>query len=307
MVELELVEKKDLRDEYVSRVEVLDKVKKLLLMPELDMLTMRQVSDYYEVSLETVDTCYKRNKEEINSDGSLLKSIGELKVHFEPLVKTQYNVVFQVADGITINVPNRGIRMFSRRAILRIGMLLRDSDVAKEVRTQLLNVEELATAEQKTVMINEEQQLSSAVGQAFFCGDLMEIAKATCAVIAFKNRYIAELNEANGLLAEHNEELETSNKVLAKEILAWDDRASLNKAIRLAATKLQKPFGYIWKDLYDELQYKHHIGLAHRGKAPLIQHIKENEWPLVQQSFAAICEDKGISPARIIKEAKMAV
>lgn len=47
--------------------------------------------------------------------------------------------IFILKNNETIEVPNRGIRIFPCRAILRIGMLLRDSDVAKEVRTQLFN------------------------------------------------------------------------------------------------------------------------------------------------------------------------
>lgn len=46
-----------------------------------------------------------------------------------------------------INFENENVRLgngktglFPKRAILRIGMLLRDSEVAKEVRTQLLNI-----------------------------------------------------------------------------------------------------------------------------------------------------------------------
>ena len=62
-------------------------------------------------------------------------------------------------NGDTLTVPSRGIRVFPRRAILRIGMLLRDSAVAKEVRTQLLNIEEKTSNEIKTEDINEEQRL----------------------------------------------------------------------------------------------------------------------------------------------------
>lgn len=39
---------------------------------------------------------------------------------------------------MTLRVPNVGIRLFPKRAVLRLGMLLRDSRVAQEVRTQLL-------------------------------------------------------------------------------------------------------------------------------------------------------------------------
>ena len=55
---------------------------------------------------------------------------------------------------------NRGLKVFPQRAIPRIGMLLRDSDVAKEVRTQLLNIEEKASGETKTHDIDEEQRVS---------------------------------------------------------------------------------------------------------------------------------------------------
>jgi hypothetical protein len=43
----------------------------------------------------------------------------------------------------------RALTIIPRRAIFRIGMLLRDSEVAKKVRTYLLNVEENATPEEK--------------------------------------------------------------------------------------------------------------------------------------------------------------
>ncbi|WP_373560911.1 hypothetical protein [Bacillus cereus] len=38
-------------------------------------------------------------------------------------------------------------------------MLLRDSEIAKKVRTQLLNIEEKATIESKVADIDEEMQL----------------------------------------------------------------------------------------------------------------------------------------------------
>ena len=47
-------------------------------------------------------------------------------------------LVIQIDDNTHLEIPNRGIKCFSKRAILRIGMLLRDSKIAQEVRTQLL-------------------------------------------------------------------------------------------------------------------------------------------------------------------------
>ncbi len=40
--------------------------------------------------------------------------------------------------------------------------------------------------------------------------------------------------------------LASDNKALAGDILEWSDRACLNKAVRTLASKVHKPFGYIF-------------------------------------------------------------
>lgn len=55
--------------------------------------------------------------------------------------KNESNREFYVPFGDSkILIQNGRQTYFSPRAVLRIGMLLRDSEVAKEVRTQLLNI-----------------------------------------------------------------------------------------------------------------------------------------------------------------------
>lgn len=92
---------------------------------------------------------------------------------------------------------------------------------------------------------------------------------------------------------------------MAARILEWTDRQSVNKAVRTIAGRLCKPYGVIWKMLYDELRYKHGMGLSQRGASPFLQHVKDDEWPKVQQSLCAICEDSGLSPSKVMAEAKM--
>ncbi|MGE1009234.1 hypothetical protein [Bacillus cereus] len=65
-----------------------------------------------------------------------------------------------------LGIGKVGSNIFPKRAILRVGMLLRDSEVAKEVRTQLLNIEEHTAAEVKTYEIDYEQDLHLKLGQA---------------------------------------------------------------------------------------------------------------------------------------------
>lgn len=298
MNEMEFIDKKDLRDQAINRVEVLDKVKKLFLIPRMEVMTAGQVAEYYEVPIETVNTCYLRNKNEINEDGMSIKTAKDfLNVHLEHLEKTKFSNTFQINENTTLVIPNRGIRCFSKRAVLRIGMLLRDSQIAKEVRTQLLNVFEHSTDEQKTIEINNEQELFMKFAKAAIDGDKEDLLFAAQEVFQYKNRHIAKLQQ-------EKQELTDNNKMLSAQILEWDDRAKLNKAIRVIAGFRQVPFGYIWKELYNELLYKHHISLSQRGGKPYIQHVRQNEWDKVQQSLCAICEDNGISISRVMWKVK---
>jgi len=302
MTDTELLEKKDLRDRMSDRVDVLDKVKELFLIPHLNMITTRQVSDYYDVPIGTIKNCYADNRSEIDEDGTSLKSIKDfLKSDFPTLEKTQYKTVFQIADNITVEVPNRGIRMFSQRAVLRIGMLLRDSDVAKEVRTQLLNTFEHSTDKQKTEEINKELEvIKQGIADASVGGSMMALS------LAWKG-YADYLDRHNIALQAKNDELATNNKALSGEVLTWTTRDSVNKAVRVIAGTLNQPFGYVWKYLYDELLYHHHISLSMRGKPPVLKYLHEDEWPKLIQSLAAVCEKYGLSFDKIMKKARLSL
>lgn len=69
-----MVDNHDLRNELITRTEVLDKVKKLLLIPEMNCMTIRQVADYYEVDVDTINHCCQRNRTEIEGDGVVSKT-----------------------------------------------------------------------------------------------------------------------------------------------------------------------------------------------------------------------------------------
>ena len=200
--------------------------------------------------------------------------------------------------NLTVEVPNTGIKVYPKRAILRIAMLLRDSAVAKEIRTQLLNTFELATNEQRTKELVFEDSLLLEIGKAYASKNIEAFAHASMKHLDYLSRYIEKISGENDKLA-------SDNKILADGILVWTNRASLNKAVRVLAGKSRRPYGEVFKDLYEELRYKHGMGLSQRGKSPLIQHIKESEWENVIQSFAALCENRGVSPTEILEAAKL--
>ena len=61
MKEVDLLQRKEAREDCISRVEVLDKVGELLLLPNTEYATTRQVAEYYGVSLDAIKTLRQRN------------------------------------------------------------------------------------------------------------------------------------------------------------------------------------------------------------------------------------------------------
>lgn len=285
-----MVDNHDLRNELITRTEVLDKVKKLLLIPEMNCMTIRQVADYYEVDIDTIKRCCQRNRTEIEGDGVANKTPKVFKDLLTeqnvPLVQNRTNLVIQIDDNTRLEIPNRGIKCFSKRAILRIGMLLRDSKIAQEVRTQLLNIVE-HTAEEKpellTQDIDDEEKLQAAIGKAFATGDIMEFATAAQAYTAFQRRHI--------------DRIETSNKLLTAEVLHISDRKMFNRVMRKFASTLHISFGVAFSMLYKQLSYRYGIDLKKRGdrKTPYIQYIKDDEWDKVQKVIVAILEKYNVN------------
>lgn len=131
------------RNQLIDRVEVLSKVKALFLIPGIEMMSARMVADFYEVSPSVLRMLHKAHKGEIDPDGVEKLSVGEferkitLHTNSAPVkIKGRPGLTTYDVDGVTVETTNSVSNFYSPRAVLRIGMLLRDSEVAKEVRTQ---------------------------------------------------------------------------------------------------------------------------------------------------------------------------
>ncbi len=118
----------DLDDTYA--LETINKAKALLMAmwQGTGISTTAQIAEYYEVAEDTVQKVIKRNREELQSDGLKTLRGKELKGAMDSLSIGQ--------DGVS------WLTIWTPRAALRLGMLLRDSLVAQKVRTILLDVAE---------------------------------------------------------------------------------------------------------------------------------------------------------------------
>lgn len=286
-----IISDRSLRDKCVGHYEVLERVKELLLLPDTDLMSINHVAEYYEVTPEWIKELYGNHREEIDSDGTEILPRGYYngsKLKPTSIEQKQTSVTYTFEDGQIVTINNRGLKAFSKRAVLRIGMLLQQSNVAARIRTALLDIEEKVSDEVKVQDIKEEQRLMLNVGMAYASGDINAMLKATTEYNAFQNRHI--------------EKLKNDNKALADGILEWKDRDRLNAGIRKLSAVTGIHFSKMWNELYKNLQYKYSICLKQRGKTPYVQWIKESEWDKVIKTFCAMCEAYEQSPTEMFQQ-----
>jgi hypothetical protein len=94
--------------------------------------TTELVARYYEVSVDTIDSMVEDNGEELENNGYRSLKGPDLR-EFAASIANVTNFISPKA---------RSLAIYSRRAILNVGMLLRDSPIAQRVRAHLLDVEE---------------------------------------------------------------------------------------------------------------------------------------------------------------------
>ncbi|WP_419402578.1 phage antirepressor KilAC domain-containing protein [Mycobacteroides abscessus] len=118
------------RDALVNRTAVLDKVGVLRCLPDDMHATTPMLAEFYEVDREALLKVIQRNREELDGDG--FRIIGRSEV---------VDILSMTPEELGMPRTAPSMSLFPRRAVLRIGMLLRDSPVARRVRDTLLDIE----------------------------------------------------------------------------------------------------------------------------------------------------------------------
>ncbi|WP_283654451.1 MULTISPECIES: hypothetical protein [unclassified Paenibacillus] len=144
----------------------MDKVKFVTLLEGTAEATIKLAAEYYEVLPTTIESVIRRNRAEFNEYAEVRilkgKSLNALKTLMQD-------------DGAFKGISS--LTLINRRGLLRIGMLLTESEVAKSIRNYLLNVEEIADADQRQWAIEREiskrerRRLTDSI-QSFYNGSL---------------------------------------------------------------------------------------------------------------------------------------
>nr|WSY53311.1 restriction endonuclease [Streptomyces sp. NBC_00886] len=130
-----LQESKSLRDSVLDRTDVLDRVKALSLLPDGMHVTTAMLATYFSVTVDAIRQLKARHHDELSLNGMVT-----LKGH--DLAEFKRDVLSRYPGGYP--QPRSSLTLYSRRAVLNVAMLLRDSEVARQVRVYLLDMENLA-------------------------------------------------------------------------------------------------------------------------------------------------------------------
>lgn len=139
------IESKSIRESSINHTEVLDKVKILPMLPDNLHISIPMAAEYFEVGVKAIESLIHDNRDEIESDGLQVLKGTELTSLKEGGLIDKYTAQFAIV---------------SRRAALRMGMLLRDSPIAIRVRTYLLNIEQFHNEERPPQIVQDYLQLS---------------------------------------------------------------------------------------------------------------------------------------------------
>lgn len=150
--EVVLTESRTMREEYIKNdyFDILDKIKAIPYLTKDMVVSVEQVANYYEVTKKAIETIISRNRDELEEDGIVTLKGEELKG-----LRSDICLLHGEGNKIISNKA-QSLTIVTKRAMLRIGMLLTTSCVAKQVRTHLLNCEEEVSQERQKWIAQRE-------------------------------------------------------------------------------------------------------------------------------------------------------
>jgi phage antirepressor YoqD-like protein len=152
------------RDQLAGRTDVLDKVGVLRSLPDDMHVTTDMAAEFYEVDVKLIRYHVESNRDELDDDG------------YRVIGRTEFESEFGSLSNLDPRA--RSIGIYPRRAVLRIGMLLRDSPVARKVRDYLLDAEGVSPSRELT----EDDKLFEA----------FQILRSRTQRLAIENRQLSE-------------------------------------------------------------------------------------------------------------------
>lgn len=184
------VESETIRNETLDNVsyDFLDKLKVIPYLTTDMIITLDQASTYYDVSVDAIRTIVKRNRNEFENDGMIVLSGENLKDFIAKVCVGQ-------DEPHKISPKTRALTLITKRSLLRIGMLLTNSDLATKIRNYLLNIEEKTEIDRKSwaiqreVGIIERKRMTSAISKYILDSEHKKFAYPNYTNMIYKNLF----------------------------------------------------------------------------------------------------------------------
>lgn len=187
--------------------EILGRVKGLITHVGMPLvLTTQQVADYYEVSKVQIGKIIDSIEDELVSDNSTIKMTGEQLRDFKDMYKGLLEEINELSSDYSSKNPLtrlNSLTLLNFRSVIRIGLMLEKSPVAKKLRDVLLDSLNDETVQTQIIYnIQEEERLQLAI----FKADSREGAELAMAeLIRYQKRHTSELENKNTELTKANE------------------------------------------------------------------------------------------------------
>ena len=247
MQSIMLLENKDLRTKNLNRIDVLEKVGSLLLLPSTEFATTQQVATFFEVNLETIQKLIQRNKGELVNSGLISLKGQQLKELKETIEKLEFGAMDMKSIPKKVTI----LTVLPKRAILNIGMLLRDSEVAKRLREALLDVIEAAPeAIKKVTKLIATEKLVLDMLEEFVQDEL-----------TFKKTKQGILESLNSLPFQKRIPLVKKTQLVINEKIETLDRKELTKAYDLLTL-----YSLLSEHLVDRIDHSKFLMVTRRNK-----------------------------------------
>ncbi|MET9478762.1 hypothetical protein [Streptomyces sp. NPDC006638] len=135
--EVALLESRTMRAEHLGRVDALDKVKALVMLPDGIHIRTEDAARYFEVSTDVIRQLTARHRAELAENGMRVLRGSDLRSFHSDMLS-----LWGEGGGESYPQAVTQLTLYTRRSVLNVAMLLRDSDIARCVRTYLLDAEE---------------------------------------------------------------------------------------------------------------------------------------------------------------------
>lgn len=206
MVLNDILEKEELRQEILNNnksLDIMNKYKTITTISNMEYETLDKVAEYFEVDYDCIKILIQRNKEELINNGLLILNGSKTKEILvgNKLFPTNYRGYF-IADNRKF--ANKSNTLVNKRCFLNMAMLLRDSTIAQEIRSKMLDIILNGNSNNEISTINNTELLDKIEEQNKTINELLKMIEGL-------SDKIDDLNKSSKTLTTKNNDMTVIN------------------------------------------------------------------------------------------------